>query len=394
MKKKIIIAICLILCAGCTVYIYSNKKGAQKKNQQIEINADFDKVRQNAKEIAEKIQYGEYVHFVMDNIEPLVTEQDEIYELDIKNPGRYKNYDNETLIQEEYKVIQSYFEEEMDEDKVIDLTTDKTYQKSLKKIQNNSYPQNELPYLTYQDEENHKWAQIDPGFCAIWLNNGDIGATIPTGDCVAEYYVGESGDRMEKDSYILQDGKEITVAEPVGEIEYLLNEGNPYYQTNNTEVRNQVQRVYVLKGEKEGYLYEFSLRREIDGVLFENAGLGSDRFGGDPAINRDLSVAAMAKYGELSFRNGHECNEKITRKNKIEKCVLLEDVMEQLENMVGEESRYRIQAIELGYREKWKDTTLEAKPVWRIETVNETDEKETSFYIDVVTGEIENTVTS
>lgn len=163
-------------------YIYSDKKERQALNQQTKININFNEVRQNTKDTAEKILHGEYSHFAIENIVPLLKEQQEIYELNIENPERYKSYDNEKLIQKEYKVIQNFFGKEMEEGKVIDLTTHTTYQKSLEKIQNNLYPKDGLPYLTYQDEENHKWAQIDPAFCAIWLNNGDIGASIPTGD--------------------------------------------------------------------------------------------------------------------------------------------------------------------------------------------------------------------
>ena len=72
------------------------------------------------------------------------------------------------------------------------------------------------------------------------------------------------------------------------------------------------------------------------------------------------------------------------------KIVSLDTALSNIAKAIGENSQYKVKQIELGY-----DATIDydeeivfGKPAWIIYADNESDTRETRFYVDVRTGEV------
>lgn len=74
----------------------------------------------------------------------------------------------------------------------------------------------------------------------------------------------------------------------------------------------------------------------------------------------------------------------------------LGEALDLLSQQIGSNSVYDVYGVELVYRSRsdeipensGKEIREMLKPVWKIITINQNDDKYTLFYIDVVTGEI------
>lgn len=138
----------------------------------------------------------------------------------------------------------------------------------------------------------------------------------------------------------------------------------------------------------------FKMTRIYKGVPFEygsSSAVGNyiDKLGHD----KGNIAYASSKYPDTLVAFGRT-DGTVVEKNEITGAISLGEALGLLSEQIGSNSVYDVHGVELVYRtceipEERDGEILDIlKPVWKIITINQNDDKYTLFYIDVVTGEI------
>lgn len=390
MKKKLIA--CIIVLAAIllvSVFVVTDRK---EKTEEKIVTEEMDgmmtlqEVRDSLPALMEKMKNGGFSNLEFDQFIPAVTDKDEIYNLSIKYPERYRNYDNKKLVEEQIKVLKAFYGEELDYDCITDWQKERpSYKKLMKSIEDGTYNSERVPYIVYDKGEGKIHAQVEGGLTSLWIDTGTKGVS-PSGNykVLDKTYYKYATDGSLEEKYQTEDG-EMSVAQAVEELEKYFNEDFPIENDGGFQYR--ASKIQVLEMKKGIYGFDIGYRRAYDGVLFEYEDSGT--VGMRPEETADMTESLLTGKGKVPFFNGFVGNAVVTHEGEaVKRVVSPENALQFISQKIGNNTTYHVSGMELSYKEVMKEGYSEATLVWKVDTSNKTDKKKTIFYVNAVTGEL------
>ena len=399
-KKLLIITACMIavlVIVGITVMNQSEEK-TQQIEQILQDDSEEEtaleplaEVRKEVDAVIEAGRNGAYRNLRFNEIHPLITEEDRIYQIKVSPPDVPVREEN---LQKVLDMMQILLGEAIEEKKITVIMSNDLGYISIDELREGMRKQDEEYiedgyYLFYLNDEKEQCAQINSLMSSLWIDRGMKG-TVPSGEDELDqiYYAGATDGSLQ-DIYESASG-EISVEEAIEQVENYFNHEFPIPLSGEIEYR--VARVYILKMPDGTYAFNCSMRRSYGGVFFENANSGVLLQEGDEAY--DLTVAVLDRENHVLFFNGFACNNNIEETGEILEVIPLKRATEYISQKIGDNTVYTVKEIELSYMGK-KAKTEDGRyceiwtPKWIFFTTNETSGKDVRFYVDVVTGEVE-----
>jgi hypothetical protein len=383
MKKKALCVLGVVFIAIVVIGIFINfdhtKEIDQEENEDL---MTMQEVRENAEVMMEKGKAGAYKNLEFADFTPLITGENSISELQTRYVGPEGNQFSKSLVREQMKTLQAFYGEDMNlADTRVGGFDGMTMQEFLdegEEVQNLDY---QVSYLYIHDED---YAQIS--LSSLWIDRGYEG-TGPSldEDCLDKVYYAGGPDL--DDVYTTASG-EMTVREGMENIENYFN--NEFPISLNTTLKLQVYATYI-KPESDGTnSFVFLLRHSYHDVLFEGGAVHLENDEENKVI--EWTEAVLSGKDKVPFFNGVQRNRDTEEVRTIRKIVSPEKVMEEIAETIGENTVYQVLGMELGYDSVKNDEEIQSQPVWIVIAQNETDHKETRFYVDVESGQLKSEI--
>lgn len=400
MQKKLLIITACMIAVLVIVGIAVTNRASEESRQVEQILQDdseeetalvsLEEVRKEADAVIEAGRNGEYRNLQFDEICPLITEEDRIYQIQVSPREVPVTEEN---LQKVLDMMQTLLEEPIDEKLVTAVMSNDLGYISIDElregIRKRDKEYTEMGYyLFYLNEEEDLCAQINSNMNSVWIDRG-LEGTGPSGEDLLNlvYYPG-AADGSLQDVYETAGG-EMSVEEAIEQVENYFNHELPVSISGEMECR--VARVYVLKMPDGTYGFDFAMRRSYGGVLFESANSPTYAYEMNEVV--DLSEAVLDGESHVLFFNGYKGDRSIEKIQEISAVVPLERATEYISRKIGNNTVYTVKGIELSYVGKYvekEDGNRSEKmiPAWMFTTVNETNGKEVRFYVDAITGEV------
>lgn len=380
MKKKIryIVVVLVLLGIVSSAFMYFiNEMSRPTVEEGYVLVSDAKK---DAQALISDMKNKEYKNLVIKDIRPIVPDTDYVCDVNIIYKGDNNPLTKEN-IEEKIEWMKVFFGEDIDlNDTRIDTFEGESLQsymdnrdENIKKEDGNCHH-----FLYIKDDEYGQITDND-----LWIDTGFKGTSpdyYPDTDKI--YYVG--GNNLD-DTYNTLSGK-MSVQEVIDDVEKYFNENFPIDM--NTLLEYKVYCITVQKGDNDCYLFIANMRHSYNGILFESAHEGTSAYGQNGYS--ELTKAVLIGADNINFFNAVTINQKVEEKEKEYKIVSLDTALSNIAKAIGENSQYKVKQIELGY-----DATIDydeeivfGKPAWIIYADNESDTRETRFYVDVRTGEV------
>ena len=398
MKKKLMVfmgilfAMCVVGFAG--IYTGNQKRQAKQEGKNdvqedtsaTQQNDDYCTLEESRKQIQNVIEKGkneEYRNLEFAAFTPIMTDENEVEQITTTTP-KHKGFTKEYL-DEQIGYIKDFYDHDV----------------SLKDIRLNDFD---------GIDGNELYQQIKEGKCSVkdgdvwwllyihddeyvqltnnnlWVDTGFPGV-VPKESVRLDvcYYAGADDGSLD-DTYKTKTGK-MTVRQAIGQVENYFNKNFPMPFEHKFNYR--VFKVYILKMDKENYAFEFNMRREYRGIPYESAVSGTSAYGGNEVP--ELMDAVLEGEDQVTFFNAFIYNLNIRKDQVIHEIYSPEKAMEKVAERIADQTKYTVEGIELEYlpalvKEGLSDRIC--KPAWVILTTNQTDGKETRFYVDAQTGEL------
>ncbi len=239
--------------------------------------------------------------------------------------------------------------------------------------------------------------QIARGGAMAWFSRGGFGTISPWGCEHKEIYRYISGIRQSEDVLInLKDGA-IKLSEMEKNALSYISESYPWEVNEEISFAIGDARVIDL-GDYDG-IY-FGIRRVYKGIPFEFGYESTMSLYNDEYVHDSGEIDYVESFRPDTL-SGLSCVELAVEETEtITEMIPLDKALDMLSDKIGDNSIYDVYGVELIYREQYtRDQQYEMeeknidisgilKPVWKIITMNQNDDKYTIFYIDVVTGDI------
>ena len=392
-KKTLLIAAALLLLvavAGIAVSLqktngndpYADSPDTEENDPYAD-NPDMvtlEEARSDADVMMEKGRNGEYRNLVFQDFTPVITEEDQISPLIVRNlPPR----DIDTQL----KVMKTFFGDELDLDYVHegnylgdDLET------ARKKEKQGEYEERRFS-LCYHKDEYH--AEVSSTHDAHWIDLGYIG--IEPYDYLDQTYYAGAADGSLADVYLTRTG-EMPVKEAIEQIETYLNEDFPIPNKGNLDTRVFEVALEELEDEDGVYGFAAATAREYKGVPFESAGMRSSVIVSSGTDSIELTEAFLEGNNQVTFFQ-YISDAEAEATDTYKKILSPERALSNVSEEIGEASQYDVWGVELMYKvRESKDENgkvqEEASPKWMVLATNRTDGRETRFFVDVITGEV------
>lgn len=240
--------------------------------------------------------------------------------------------------------------------------------------------------------------QIARGGGIAWFSRGGFGTIDPYEKEYKDMYKYISGIRQSDDTLLnLKDGT-IKLSEMEEKALSYVRESFPCEV--NKKLSFAIGDVKVIDlGDYDGIC--FKIRRVYKGIPFEYGyssatGIYVDKCGhdrGELSCVESYRPDTMAGFGNLEAE--------IVETETITEMIPLDKALDLLSDKIGDNSIYDVYGVELVYRDCYTDEEIEKieeeekediseilKPMWKVITINQNDDKYTLFYVDVVTGEV------
>ncbi len=364
------------------------------------VKIEFKPVKE-ALAIEEELEgIDKYSNLVIHDFEVDEVDVSELYNIEVYNN---LNYLNNTFVENfdiMSKVIDNFFKEDFDKSYILadfEVPDDDDrlfvkYDEIKEKCVGEIFDVSEITFLFGNNTSNGGYmVQIDEAMINIWFSKNGLGTIHPTSLEPAKVYRYISGKRQGEDVELnLKDGK-IKLSEMESKVLEFLNQDFPTEVSDDFDFTIAEARVYDL-GDYDGI--SFKARRTYKGISFEfgssvSSGIYVDEYGsehGEVTYVENAAPDTMLGFGQVS--------ETAKTTKTITEIITLESALNLLSKKIGSNSVYDVYGIELTYREyvlpedKKEDIDEVLKPVWKIITINQNDDKYTIFYVDVVTGDI------
>lgn len=402
-KKVLLIFVIGFVLVGFIIYMVNNHKtkgGAASDYQYIRVD-ELQNQRENLNELKTK-----YANLILNNTQILLPDVQSVNTLSIKGVYPYKNEkDIQKLVDMEQDFIRYYMKEELNPAYLHDCGNAISYQEMKDQIEKGTFFDNnqEYPSLVYTDTERNEkdkyfYVHVFADFSTIWFDHGKIFelleqkyAVSPDDVCpvIKEFSCEEIGN----EEYSLVDGK-ISIVNAVKFVEDYFQNQLPY-ETNKAAVM-KVQSVRVLEVTENIQALQFQISRTFEGIPFETGGMSFNT--NDNDINRrDRALAFMVETDDIDVYCGTDNgNTDLIEKtgDEIKQVISLESALDIISDQIGENSEYDISKIEIIYRRKIINqamadgTEYTGIPCWKVTAKNQSDQKDTYFYIDLQNGTI------
>lgn len=358
----------------------------------------LQEVRDTIEQVIAEGKTGIYPHLTFADFTPIVTAEDTISTLTITYPFRYHDLDNKALAEKELEALQAIFPEGMDMDCVYDQSTDgETYDEMMARIEDGTYGtrinemsgelENGIPYLSYSEEAKGSpvHGQIDWGISYVWIRKkwANIDHYLEQ-----EYYA-QAADGSLEDAYTIEEGS-ITIQQVIDAVEQFYNEDFPI--PYESEERYRVASVRVGQRTDGTHVFSAGVSRTYRGVVFEYVHSGTFSYGLNERV--DMLTADLHPDGTIPFYV-NSFNHIITEEDSITEIISPAWALQSVSEELAENTEYLVTGMELSYQESYcgKDdetgaVITTAVPVWKIILSNQTDGRDTFFYVNVVTGKI------
>lgn len=384
MKKKIrnIVVVLVLLGIVSSAFMYFiNEMSRPTVEDGYVLVSDAKK---DAQALISDMKNKEYKNLVIKDIRPIVPDTDYVCDVNVIYKG-----DNNPLtkqnIEEKIEWMKAFFGEDIDlKDTRIDSFEGETFQEYLDRFDESEYKKEEdqdFHMFYYIKDDEDKYGQVASH--GLWIDTGFEGICpdfYPDTDKI--YYAGGSNLG---DTYNTLSGK-MSVQEAIDDVEKYFNENFPIDM--NTPMKYKAFRVVVQKEDNDCYSFLTYIRQSYNGTLFESAYEGNSAYGSNGYA--DLAKAVLIGKNNINFFNSITLNRKVEESENTNVIISLDTALNSIANSIGENSQYKVKEIELGYSatDDMENNLISAKPVWIIYADNESDTRETRFYVDVRTGEV------
>lgn len=397
-KKLLIITACMIAALAIVGIAVTNRTSEESRQVEQILQGDSEEeialvplaeVRKEADAVIEAGRNGEYRNLQFNEIRPLITEEDWIYQIKVSTVHVPVTEEN---LQKVLDMMQTLLGEPIAEELVeVIMPWGRISVKELREgiqKQNEEYTKSWY-HLFFLDDEKEQCAQIGSAMSSVWIDRGLEGVEPSEDDKLDQiYYVGAEDGSLQ-DVYETADGK-MSVEEAIEQVENYFNNEFPAPLSQETEY--QVARVYILKMPDGVYGFDCALRRSYEGVPFESANNGVRLQEGDEMY--DLTTVVLDRKSHILLFSGFVCNKNVEKLQEISEIIPLKSAAEYISQKIGDNTVYTVKEIELAYMGKYTEKEDGSyyeiwTPKWIFFTTNETSGKDVRFYVDVVTGEVE-----
>ena len=241
--------------------------------------------------------------------------------------------------------------------------------------------------------------QIARGKNLVWFSKNGFGTTLPSSNTPKYVYSYLNGIRQSENVEIRFKDRVSKLSEFESSVISYMNNSFPLDVSEGVMLGiGEIQVIDV--GDYEGVCVR--ARRIYKGIPFEYFSTSSaegqyvDKYecdGGELAYIESMSPDTLVGFGHLKGR--------VVEIDTVNKILPIDKALNILSYKIGNNSIYDVYGIELVYRECYTREEIDSirqnqnediasilKPVWKIISINQNDDKYTLFYIDVVTGEI------
>ena len=349
---------------------------------------------------AESIEEAQYTNLIFHDFEASIDDVKDVHNIKIMANGDYLDrtfLENFSIMKD---VIDDFFMEDFDKS-YIEATFFMSegddirvpYDDIEKQCIGKTYDEANLAVLFGNNtSEGGYMVQLDEGHSIAWFSRNGFGTIQPSMKEYKEIYRYISCKRQIDDVDInLKDGS-IKLSELEEKVLSYLNDSFPLEVAENVTFGIGDVRVIDL-GEYEGVC--FKARRIYKGIPFEyGSNVSSDMYideydsdGGEIGYVESTRPDTMLTFGHPSGT--------VVETDTITEMIPVDKAFERLSEKIGDNSVYDVYGVELVYRECVKADDIEEegveavlRPMWKITTINQNDDKYTIFYVDVVTGDI------
>lgn len=355
-------------------------------------------VRQQIPADMDKLVEGNYKNLTATKFEPIFPESNEWYSIIVNAPELYSDKEGEALadeIEEDYGTLKEVFGERLDEKKLEVAMRDENDDENryaynetfLEEVRKGKYNQSKYEFIMFESEEDGtklymflRWNRKD-----VQIIDGEVEKKYPEPDTeetiLTDIYFPNTNADNEK-HYKLCDGTEITMQGAI-DIAREWMENLPVESGKEAPVEK---RVMVEERGEDSYMFTINFVGQHNGILFDDfTGLESSETG--TFAEYDVKSVELMGKNEVSdyvnYGNGEEVQD---TGEPITECLTLDEAFTIVSENIGVAAEYTVNSIEISYRVKEDGYGY---PVWELETVNNVDKKETRFYVNAVSGEIE-----
>lgn len=391
-KIGIFLAGLLLLCSSCQSQTTQKSTEQQEKSTTL---VSLQEVREQLDADMEEAYSGKYDKMKFMKFEPQMTDEDQVGDIyQVKPQCRDDSMTMEECAREQYQWLCDMAGEKLDKKQVRDIKSGKYLDEVERMFKNGTYPEKKMlkdgyakPNLTYTGKDGHSFEANSGKGIVIgeWKRIKTPSEDMKLLDKV--YYANATDDSLD-DSYELADGP-CTVREAIAWAEEYENEKKPFKPGKDFRIRAANARVYQLDHGK--YAYCICMRREYKGTLFQGILEGTSC--NAIVCSEDMYTFVMVDKDTPDMIISPGANEKITPEGETyDKIMPLSRAFELLNNHLGRNTKCKVRSAELSYfmsveKREYTDHGYEDQshgvPVWKIETVNESDETTPVFYIGV-----------
>lgn len=417
-KKRVLYLAGLVLLLGVgLVFIYTKSNNDVVENS-INISPDVKPVSEVSESSLKDLQDAEKnsTHLEFEDVIPYCPNISTVSDIHYSAGQNYNGITNEKdMLEQQYAFLERMFNR-----KITEFNTDcfeSDYYGLIEKGKYTSFEEfmsddeenkkRQPGFLAYvdQDEESIEAFSVQKDFAQLFLikgkcyelsyekrmneKDGHTTLTQPRFVCekVAEYYVYENNSRLEE-RWKLSDG-EISVGEGIQFAETYIN-NMVQLDGENKDVELKIAYVEVYQIDENLYCFRYKIRRSIGGILCSSKDDGGNI--GAIELNYDIADAYQIEMEEIDIYNGLTKVFSYEKENESEKILPLNKAIEILEKNIGNNSKYTVKSVELGYLSVVDDpmtqTEGHATVCWYFKCINEQDQWITEFYVNALTGEI------
>ena len=377
----------LIFLTGCKSNLPEEAEHTKIAEVRQQIQADMDKLVE-----------GNYKNLTAEKFEPIFPESNEWYSVIVNGSELYSDKEGETLadeIEEDYRTLKEVLGERLDQKKLEVAMRDENddekrygYNETfLEEIRKGKYNQSKYEFIMFESEEdgaklymylfwNRKEVNIIDGEVRKKYPESDTEETILT-----DIYYPNTNTNDEK-NYKLCDGTEVTMQ---GAID-LAREWMENLPVESGKEPPVAKRVMVEKRGEDSYIFTINFVGQHNGILFDDF-ISLESSETENSTDYDVKSIELMGKNEVSYYVNYGNGKEIQDTGEvITECLTLEEALTIVSENIGAAAEYTVNSIEISYRIRGDGYGY---PVWELETVNNVDKKETRFYVNAVSGEIE-----
>ena len=421
----IIIAAALVLCSAVFVIINitGNNKKVEKKDTYNKVGSEeivysgLDDIRKNGDKVVGSLENGEYANISGEDVILTITQADNVCCINTDKADLIGK-DKLEILEKEREILEYSLGEGLVESNFYDDVSSLNYQEAKSAIEAGTYKATygrtvDIPFLGYTleaeilkraedngeinltpeeqqelyGEGDYKYGHVDPNCAMVWIDKGKIhGMWQGSHDAADQYHISQIDREKEIE---LSNGK-ITLGDAVDFVEDYFETKLPYEV--NKDVKKKVQGVSVTKISNNINEIRFRLVRMYNGMLFEGAVEGAT-YNEIPKYARDICYAEMIDTDDIDIYYGVTSALKVEREGEeADECVTPESALRLVSQSIGSNSEYMVKSIESIYRLKKIDEEKEqyyGTPCWKIFGTNTTSGQEISFYVNMISGELD-----